>query len=188
MLLSPVTGLLFLVLLLNQRWFPPTSGFKLHTAVLSVLCVMFEVQLSLLVDLLNVFLVWLPNFSLKLLLLFWWLQLLLIYFYILGSTFVASLYINSFITTSFPLPFAWHFCLRVLPRLSVCMVSLFFFLIFIWPICFIIIIITRVGTLIVATIYLQLIQNRYMFRSFTVLHCSHQHCLQPVASDVEVVG
>ena len=47
---------------------------------------------------------------------------------------------------------------------------------------------TRVGTLIVATIYLQLIQNRYMFRSFTVLHCSHQHCVQPVASEVEVVG
>jgi len=47
---------------------------------------------------------------------------------------------------------------------------------------------TRVGTLIVATIYLQLIQNRYMFRSFTLLHCGHQHCLQPVASDVEVVG
>ena len=47
---------------------------------------------------------------------------------------------------------------------------------------------TRVGTLIVATIYLQLIQNRYMFRSSTVLHCSHQHCVQPLASDVEVVG
>ena len=47
---------------------------------------------------------------------------------------------------------------------------------------------TSVGTLTVATIYLQLIQNRYMFRSFTVLHCSHQHCVQPVASDVEVVG
>ena len=46
----------------------------------------------------------------------------------------------------------------------------------------------RVGILIVATIYLQLIQNRYMFRSFTVLHCSHQRCVQPVASDVEVVG
>ena len=44
------------------------------------------------------------------------------------------------------------------------------------------------GTLIVATIYLQLIQNRYMFRSFTVLQCSHQHCVQPVARDVEVVG
>jgi len=37
--------------------------------------------------------------------------------------------------------------------------------------------ITRVGTLIVATIYLQLIQNRCMFRSFTVLQCSHQDCL-----------
>ena len=47
---------------------------------------------------------------------------------------------------------------------------------------------TRVGTLIVGIIYLQLIQNRYMFRSFTVLQCSHQHCVQPVASDVEVVG
>ena len=39
---------------------------------------------------------------------------------------------------------------------------------------------TRVGTLIVATIYLQLIQNRYMFRSFTVLQCNHQHCVQPL--------
>ena len=48
--------------------------------------------------------------------------------------------------------------------------------------------ITRVGTLIVVTIYLQLIQNRYMFRSFTALQCCHQHCVQPVASDVEVVG
>jgi len=47
---------------------------------------------------------------------------------------------------------------------------------------------TRVGTLIVATIYLQLVQNRYVFRSFNVLQCSHQHRVQPVASDVEVVG
>jgi len=47
---------------------------------------------------------------------------------------------------------------------------------------------TRVGTLIVETIYLQLIQNRYMCRRFTVLHCSRQHCVQPIASDVEVVG
>ena len=46
----------------------------------------------------------------------------------------------------------------------------------------------RVGILIVATIYLQVIQNRYMFRSFTVLQRSHQHCVNPVASDVEVVG
>jgi len=54
--------------------------------------------------------------------------------------------------------------------------------------CFLRVSYTRVGTLIVATIYLQLMQNRYMFRSFTVLQCSHQHCVQPVASDVEVVG
>ena len=27
-----------------------------------------------------------------------------------------------------------------------------------------------------------------MFRSFTVLQCSHQHCVQPVASDVEVLS
>ena len=46
----------------------------------------------------------------------------------------------------------------------------------------------RVGNLIADTIYLQLIQNRYMFRSFTLLQCSHQHCVQPVSSDVEVVG
>ena len=26
-----------------------------------------------------------------------------------------------------------------------------------------------------------------MFRSFTALQSSHQHCVQPVASDVEVV-
>jgi len=44
------------------------------------------------------------------------------------------------------------------------------------------------GWNLVATIYLQLIQNRYMFRSFTVLQRSHQHCVQPVSSDVEVVG
>ena len=56
------------------------------------------------------------------------------------------------------------------------------------PLCDIIEVCTRVGTLIVATIYLQLIQNRYMFQSFTVLQCSHQHCVQPVDSDVEVVG
>ncbi|GBM53629.1 hypothetical protein AVEN_105511-1 [Araneus ventricosus] len=29
-------------------------------------------------------------------------------------------------------------------------------------------------------------QKRYMLPSFTVLQCSHQHCVQPVASDVEV--
>ena len=31
-------------------------------------------------------------------------------------------------------------------------------------------------------------KKKYMFRSFTVLHCSQQHYVQHVASDVEVVG
>ena len=81
------------------------------------------------------------------------------------------------------------FCFLYLPSLSshlFCFPYAYPFNIF----CFLfpLLLCTRVGTLIVATIYLQLIQNRYTFRSFTVLHCSHQHCLQPVASDVEVVG
>ena len=62
---SLVTGLFFPVLLLNQRD-PQRSRFKLHTAVLSVLCVMFQVQLSFVVNLSNVFLVQISNFSLTL--------------------------------------------------------------------------------------------------------------------------
>jgi len=70
---------------------------------------------------------------------------------------------------------AWPFVVGIINKYNVCK-NVFRFLN------------TRVGTLIVATIYLQLIQNRYMDRSFTVLQCSHQYCVQPVASDVEVVG
>ena len=44
---------------------PHHSGFKLHTAVLSILCVLFQVQLSFVVNLSNVFLVQLPYFSLS---------------------------------------------------------------------------------------------------------------------------
>ena len=40
--MSLVRGLLFLVLLLNQQWTPPLR-LQVHTAVLSVLCVMFQV-------------------------------------------------------------------------------------------------------------------------------------------------
>jgi hypothetical protein len=42
--------------------------------------------------------------------------------------------------------------------------------------------------LMMATMYLQLMQNRYMFLSFTVVQCSHQPCVQPIARDAEVVG
>jgi len=87
-----------------------------------------------LVNLSNVFLVQFPNFSLSFPLLFHWLQLLLVQSYISGSTLILSLYINSYILTSFLLPFAQYFCLRVLPHLSVCIFSLFCFY-YIWPIC-----------------------------------------------------
>jgi len=106
---------------------PHHSGFKFQTAVLPILCVMFLVQLPFVVNLLNVFLVWLPNFS--------WNQLLLVSSYISCSTFVASLYINSCILTSFLLPFARHFCLQVLLHLSEWMITLFVFNCYIWPIC-----------------------------------------------------
>ena len=122
----------------NTIWMPPVTGisswyfsrtssdphrsrFKLHTAALSALCVMFRVQLSFVANLSNVFPVQFPNFSLSFSLLFQWLQLLLVQLYISGSTYAISLYINSCILTSFPLPFAQHFCLQVLPHLSVYM-------------------------------------------------------------------
>ena len=83
--MSPVTGI-------SPRHFSWTSGdphhsrFKLHTAVLSVLCVMFQVQLSFVVNLSSVFLVQFPNFFLNFSLLFQWLQLLLVQPYISRST------------------------------------------------------------------------------------------------------
>ena len=66
----------------SSRYFSRTnndtrrSGYKFQTAVLDVLRVMFQVQLSFVANLLNIFLVWLPNFSWKPLLLFGWLHLL----------------------------------------------------------------------------------------------------------------
>jgi len=56
---------------------------------------------------------------------------LIVISYISDSTFVVSLYIKSCILSSFPLPFARHFSLQVLPLLSVGMFSLFLFLIII---------------------------------------------------------
>jgi len=66
---------------------------------------MFQVLPSFVVNLSNVFPVQLPNFSLSFSLLFEW----LVQPYISGSTFAVSLYINSCILTSFPLPFAQHY-------------------------------------------------------------------------------
>ena len=49
---------------------PHRSCFQFQTAVLPVLCVLFPVQLSFVVNLLNIFLLCLPNFDLTLLLRF----------------------------------------------------------------------------------------------------------------------
>jgi len=88
---------------------------------------MFQVLLSSLVNLLNVFLVWRPNLSLNLLLLLRWLQLLPVQPYISSSTLVVSLYFKSCTLVSFLFHFAWHFCPQVLPNQSICICYLFVF-------------------------------------------------------------
>ena len=66
-------------------------------------------------NLFNVFLVWLPDFSLYLLLRFLWCQLLLVQSYISYSTFVVSLHINSLYFSCFSAIFCatFLFCLCV---------------------------------------------------------------------------
>jgi len=77
---------------------PHRSRFKLHTAVLSELCVTFQVQLSFVVNLSNAFLVQLPNFSLSFSLLFQWLMLLVVQPYIsvfnIHCNYIYKLYFN----------------------------------------------------------------------------------------------
>jgi hypothetical protein len=111
---------------LNQ-WRFPLLQHKFQTAIPSVLCEMFQAELSYVVNLMNVFLVHLPNFTLNHLLLFWWLQLLHVYWYVSCSTIVASPDVNSCILVSFLLPFAWHFCPLVSVHLSMCVFSVFCF-------------------------------------------------------------
>jgi hypothetical protein len=64
------TGLFCLVFLMNQRWSPPLGLQVSDRSTFHILCMMFQVQLSVLVKLLNVSLVWLPYVSVNLLLLF----------------------------------------------------------------------------------------------------------------------
>jgi hypothetical protein len=90
---------------------PYLSGFKFQTAALSMLCVMFPIQLSFVVNLLNVFLVWLPNLSLNLLLLNQCFQLLPVRVFFV----------------SFLLPFAWLPCPLFRLHLSVWMFSFYVF-------------------------------------------------------------
>ena len=123
----------FFALLLNQWWFH-CWGFKFQTAALSVLCVMFQVYLSFVVNLLNVFQVWLPNMFLN------------IFFTtpvspVITRVFIhfmfhirCILYINYCISASFLLHFARHFCSQVLPHLSY---ACFLFFVYNYNICLI---------------------------------------------------
>ena len=83
----------FPVLLFTQRWSPLPRLQILDCGALHI-SVMSQVQLSFIVNLLNVFLVWRPNFSLKLSLLFRWLQFLPVQPYSSYCTLALSLYIN----------------------------------------------------------------------------------------------
>ena len=94
----------FLALLLNQQWSSPlrleashcsTFRFKCDVPSITVFCS----------ESIECFPGIVSKFFLSFSLLFQWLQLLLVQSYISGSTFVASLYTNSCILTSFPLPF-----------------------------------------------------------------------------------
>jgi len=123
--MSLVTGPFFLVFLLNQRWSSPLTLQASHCSTFRITCDVPSIAVFC-SESIECFPVQLPNFSLSFSLLSLWLQLLLVQSYISGSTFLVSLYINSCILTYFPLPFAQHFCPRVLPHLTVCMPSLFF--------------------------------------------------------------
>ena len=75
------------------------------------------------------------KFTVNLLLLFRWLQLLPVPSHMSCSTFIVCLYINSCILASFPLPFALHTCPWVLHNYQY-MFCLFCFNYHIWLICF----------------------------------------------------
>ena len=120
----------FLVLLLKQRWSPPLRLQASHCSTFRIMCDVPSIAVFC-SESIECFPGIVSKFFLNFSLLFQWPQLLLVQSYISGSTFVVSLYINSCILTSFPLPFVQHFCLWVLPHLSVCMFSLFLFLIII---------------------------------------------------------
>jgi hypothetical protein len=87
---SLVTGLFSPVLLLNQRW---SSPLRLQVSDCSPFRIMCDVPSAavFVVNLSNDFLVRLTNMSFNHLLLFQWLQLLLVQFCISGITFVVSL-------------------------------------------------------------------------------------------------
>ena len=146
--------------------------FMFQTSVLLTLCVIFQVQLSFPVYLLNVFLARLPNFSLNLLL-FQWLQLLLVWSCISYSMFNAFLLINSCIVF-FSAPSCMTFLSTgIATSISMHVFScLFLHNYYIWPIghnfsIIIIIIITATVVIVITTTHIL-----WQYQLFTVI-CLH---------------
>jgi len=116
--MSLVTGLVFLVLLLNQRWFPPLRLQASHCSTFPIMCDVPSIAVFC-SESIECFLGKASKFFLKF-------HVTIPVAPIITGTIVHFRFhirciTNSCILTSFPLPFAQHFCLQVLPHLSVCM-------------------------------------------------------------------
>ena len=128
--MSVVTGLFFLVLLLNQRWSPPL---RLQTSRCSTFCITCDVS-SIAVfcsETIKRFSGTAPKFFLKILVTIPvapFITGIIAYFrfHIRCISIYTLLYFNFFSAS-----FAQHFCLRVLPHLPECIFSLFLFLVII---------------------------------------------------------
>ena len=123
---SFVTGLFFLVLLLNQRWSPPLRLQASHCSTFRIMCDVPSIAVFC-SECIECFPGTASKFFLKLLV------TIPVAPIITGINVHFKFHFryisihNSRILTSFPLPFTRHFCLRVLPHLSVYMFSLFCF-------------------------------------------------------------
>ena len=129
--MSLVTGLFFPVLLLNQRWSPPLRLQASHCTTFRIMCDVPSIAVFC-SEPIECFSGTASKFFLKLLVTIPVAPVITgIIVHFRFHIRCVSLYINSCILTSFPLPFAQHFCLRVLPHLSVCMFSLIIIIIII---------------------------------------------------------
>ena len=126
--MSLVTGLFFLVLLLNQRRSPPLRLQASHCSTFRIMCDVPSIAVFC-SEVVECFPGTASKFFLKLLVTITVAPIItdiIVHF----RFHIRCIYANSCILTSFPLPFAQNFYLRVLPHLSVCMFSLFFFFLF----------------------------------------------------------
>ena len=125
-IISLVTGLFFLVILLNQRRSPPLRLQASHCSTFRIMCDVPSIAVFCSGSI-ECFPGTASKFFLKLLVTIPVAPIITgIIVHFRFHIRCTSIY-NSCISTSFPLPFAQNFCLRVLPHLSVCMFPLFCF-------------------------------------------------------------